>query len=86
MKRIISFLLLSTAGAAQSPGAFTPIGNLTTPRASHSATLLTNGKGLIAGGATSGQRRTLRSFTGSPAMGSMHVGRTVATTPEMWIH
>jgi hypothetical protein len=36
---------------AQTPGTFTPTGNMTTPRASPSVTLLLNGKVLIAGGA-----------------------------------
>jgi hypothetical protein len=37
-------------GLAQSPGTFTPAGYLNAPRQFHTATLLTNGKVLVAGG------------------------------------
>src|SRR5678816_927672 len=57
MKRVsFGFLLVSLGSTvydsalAQSTGSFTATGNLTTPRVGHSATLLTNGKVLIAGG------------------------------------
>ncbi len=52
---VLPLLLLGVAGPgtialAQSPGTFTATGSMATPRASHTATLLTNGMVLIAGG------------------------------------
>jgi hypothetical protein len=59
MRHILGFLLvlLGSSGydsvMAQSTGSFTATGNMITPRAGHTATLLTNGKVLIAGGSPS---------------------------------
>ena len=51
---VLSFLLLGAGHTsmvlAQSPGTFTATGTMTTERAWHTATLLPNGKVLIAGG------------------------------------
>ena len=47
-------LLFCALAAAQSPGTFNPTGNLTLPRSFHTATLLHNGKVLLAGGASFG--------------------------------
>ena len=52
---VLPLLLLGAAGhgtiaLAQSPGTFSVTGNMTTPRFGHTATLLTNGKVLVAGG------------------------------------
>ena len=56
MKASFNILLLFVGVAshapiaiAQSPGTFTATGDMTTPRAGHTATLLPNGKVLIAG-------------------------------------
>ena len=56
---ILPLLLLGVVGnaltaLAQLPGSFTQTGSLTTPREFHTATLLPNGKVLIAGGFSSG--------------------------------
>src|SRR5204862_955375 len=51
---VLLAFLTHTASFAQAPGTFTPIGNMTAPRAGHSVTLLLNGKVLIAAGTTDG--------------------------------
>jgi hypothetical protein len=52
------FWMISQAAVAQSPGTFTTTGDMPTRRLSYSATLLTNGKVLIAGGVTQEQAGT----------------------------
>ena len=63
---VVLFLAVAGQGspaAAQSPGTFTATGNMTTARSWHTATLLHNGKVLIAGGESS---TTLVSNPASP--------------------
>jgi hypothetical protein len=56
---LLSFVCWGSRAAAQLPGTFAPTGSMITPRFGHTATLLYNGKVLIAGGR---QRRALRSL------------------------
>jgi hypothetical protein len=50
LKRYCVLSLLAATGFAQSSGTFTPAGNMTIPRAYHTATLLTTGKVLLIAG------------------------------------
>ena len=54
MKLILFLLSLASIAPAQAPGTFIPTGSMTTPRISHTATLLLNGKVLITGGRSDG--------------------------------
>jgi hypothetical protein len=89
-------LLLGMAGhasivMAQSAGTFTATGSMATPRAFHTATLLTNGMVLIAGGSTdfTGPVATAElydpdkgTFTGAGNMTSARMGRTATVLPD----
>jgi galactose oxidase-like protein len=71
----------TTIATAQSPGMFTATGNMTTSRALHTATLLTNGKVLIAGGVESSNGLTSSAELYDPANGSFAATGNM-TTPR----
>jgi hypothetical protein len=75
---VILQVVLFAAGAAalaQSPGAFSPTASMTIPRVWHTATLLTNGKVLIAGGI----QTVIESFGANPGYSEL-----VTATAELY--
>src|SRR5262245_39696100 len=72
---------LSLEAAAQTAGTFAPTGNMTTPRTLHMATLLDDGKVLIAGGLGLGLRTLASAELYDPSTG-MFTATGQMTTPR----
>jgi hypothetical protein len=82
---LIGLGVFASAALAPTPGTFAATGNMTTPRSDHTATLLTNGKVLIAGGSLDGSTRLVSAELYDPstqtfiATGNMTTGRSIHT-------
>src|SRR6185503_1654484 len=79
----IAFVYTSSA-VAQAPGAFAPIGNMTTPRGGHSATLLLSGKVLITGGGSASAELYDPSTRTFAATGNMITARRLQTATLLY--
>jgi hypothetical protein len=81
LSELLLFLLLfshASIVAAQGSGTFIPTGSMTTPRIGHTATLLLNGKVLIAGGTS--QTRPISVGLAMAVQGKREVRRSANQT------